>query len=380
MAKLSLLDLPGLRARESAEPGFAAALAAVADRLGLSADYIGAVMSLESGYDPHARNPHGGAIGLIQFMPATAQLLGTTAEALAGMTAIEQLPFVEAFYRKAGRAIRPGVPGDYYMATFLPAFVGKDPSFELARPGNPIYDQNAGLDTNKDGVLTVGDVTQRIDARVAAARARPRFEVDEAAPAPLPKAPPASVPAPPAVVLPSPSSAPPALQSSSFGQLSVPAPVRAVPESHPARELVVFSASVELAEVEANAWTTDRLRAYWRSALLLPDGAHVDGYLHLAWCGVFALWALHEAELCKSTKWQIGRGFIAALELPTTLEPKPGDIAYSAAPYQHHAIVVSVDGDHVHTIDGNQGQTPIKFQTRERKSWTAFYSIEGLLT
>ena len=127
MPTLSYLDLPGLSARESASRGFALALSGVGERLGLDPNYLAAVMSLESGFKPDAVNPKGGATGLIQFMPATATLLGTTASALRQMTAIQQLPFVEAFYRKAGQSIRKNTPGDYYMATFMPAFVGAPP-------------------------------------------------------------------------------------------------------------------------------------------------------------------------------------------------------------------------------------------------------------
>lgn len=169
---VSLLDLPGLRARELAEPGFGYELAEVAQRLGLDPDYIGAVMANESGFKPEATNPHGFATGLIQFMPDTAVRLGTTVDRLRVMTARQQLPFVEAFYRPIAKAIRPAVPGDYYMATFLPAFVGQDSGTVLARKGEQLYDQNAGLDVGHDDVLTIGDVAAKIDATVAAARTR----------------------------------------------------------------------------------------------------------------------------------------------------------------------------------------------------------------
>ncbi len=178
MTLRSFLNLPGLSARESAEPGFALALSAVAERLGLDPDYIGAVMSLESGYRPDAVNPKGGATGLIQFMPATATGLGTSTAALRRMTAIEQLPFVEAFFKVAGRGIRKDVPGDYYMATFHPDFVGRPGDSVIATKGEITYDQNAGLDKNHDGILTVSDVWAAIDQRVANAQALPPLVVD----------------------------------------------------------------------------------------------------------------------------------------------------------------------------------------------------------
>lgn len=170
---VTMLDLPGLASREKAEPGFATALTELGERLSLDPNYIGAVMSLESGFNPKAVNASGGATGLIQFMPATATHLGTSTAALKSMTAVQQLPFVEKYFEQAGRAIRSDVPGDYYMATFYPSFVGRSSDAVIATQGQAVYDQNAGLDVDHDGTLTVGDVTAKIENAVAAARARP---------------------------------------------------------------------------------------------------------------------------------------------------------------------------------------------------------------
>jgi len=146
------------------------------------------------------------------------------------------------------------------------------------------------------------------------------------------------------------------------------------------RELAVFAASVELAEVEAKVWSAERLRAYWRGALGLDADASVDGYLNAAWCGVFVLWCLHEGGIAPDLHWHIGAGFVGPAKLELTKTPKPGDVAYNAH-LQHHAIVVAVEGEDVHTLDGNQGwTTPIKARTRKLIDWTAFYSIERLLT
>ena len=82
---LSFLDLPGLRKLLTKEPAFGTKMAQVAESLGLDASLIMNIMSLESGLNPQAVNPQGGATGLIQFMPETAKRLGTTVEALRQM-------------------------------------------------------------------------------------------------------------------------------------------------------------------------------------------------------------------------------------------------------------------------------------------------------
>jgi hypothetical protein len=169
---------------------FRAELVRLAARLNLDPDGLSAVMSLESGYDPAAVNldclnrlkrPSSQcATGLIQFMPDTARRLGTTVDALRRMGDAEQLEYVEKFFRPfAGRL---QTPGDFYIATFMPAHVGKDPGFVLFEEGESGYAQNSGLDRDRDGRITIGDVTAAIEARYAQGRARPPLEVDETIP------------------------------------------------------------------------------------------------------------------------------------------------------------------------------------------------------
>src|SRR6187551_416202 len=56
-----------------------------------------------------------------------------------------------------------------------------------------------------------------------------------------------------------------------------------------------------------------------------------------AWCGIFALWCLREAGVMPAdVTWEFGKGFLYRLQRTAT--PKPGDIGYIDAPYQHHLI------------------------------------------
>ena len=134
--------------------------------------------------------------------------------------------------------------------------------------------------------------------------------------------------------------------------------------------------------------TQDPLK-YWRG--VLPDTFN-EFQLELYaksrdWCGGFALWCLKEAGLASDITWQDGRGF--CYELTMTTEPKPGDVAYFAHPYQHHAIVESYDRQTgvLVSIDGNQGAptvpgtkiTAVSERERRATQATAFYSIESLI-
>ncbi len=125
---------------------------------GWDVNAIAAVIKIESGGKPDAVNKTSGATGLIQFMPQTAKDLGTTVEALRTMSALGQLDFVERYYERALGGVVPTDPGDYYVAVFMPAYLGRADSDVIATKGEKVYDQNAGLDANNDGELTVGDV------------------------------------------------------------------------------------------------------------------------------------------------------------------------------------------------------------------------------
>jgi hypothetical protein len=148
------------------DPDFNKKLQNIADKLGVDSKDLLAIMKLESRLDPTAVNKHSGASGLIQFMPKTAQSLGTTVEEIRTMSAVEQLDYVYKYFKMVG--VKPGMSlGDLYMATFMPKYVGADDSTVLGKDGDDgfsgkVYAQNKALDTNKDGVITVGDVKQSI--------------------------------------------------------------------------------------------------------------------------------------------------------------------------------------------------------------------------
>lgn len=143
-------------------------LKAISAKLGCAPEDLLGVMESESSVMPSAQNPRGKAIGLIQFMPDTLMGLGWTQgpDVFRSLTADEQLPFVERFYRPhIGKLTSPG---RLYQATFLPATLpGTDESSVIAAPGGPnpgAYRDNILLDTNRDGAITVSDLTARVDA------------------------------------------------------------------------------------------------------------------------------------------------------------------------------------------------------------------------
>lgn len=148
-------------------PEFRVRVREIASDLGCSPDDLMTCMAWESGrsFRPDVKNMAGsGATGLIQIMPSTARGMGTTTAALAKMTAVQQLDWVERYFRPY-RARLKGL-ADLYMAILWPVAVGKPSSFVLfdkndtAHPAR--YRQNAGLDVNRDGKVTKAEAAAKV--------------------------------------------------------------------------------------------------------------------------------------------------------------------------------------------------------------------------
>lgn len=185
----SLLDVPGLH---TTSPEFRARLVELANENDLNADWIAAVISLESGFKPNT--PNGKALGLIQFYRdyfpgiAAAARMDVTWQDLYHLTATEQLPLVIAFYRLQHMTATQR-PVDYLVATFLPNQKGKPRATVLGKQGSKellpgtklslgsIYASNVTYDTNGDRMITIGDLEDRINAVVKAAEERLRIPV-----------------------------------------------------------------------------------------------------------------------------------------------------------------------------------------------------------
>lgn len=128
--------------------------------------YILSCNALETGrtFRPDIRNPKSGAVGLIQFMPkSTAPDLGTTADALAAMSFVDQLDYVFKYFEKYSYIKKCKHLEDYYLSIFYPAHVGKSPDEVVARSGSLLYSQNKGFDADNKGYYTIGDIASAIN-------------------------------------------------------------------------------------------------------------------------------------------------------------------------------------------------------------------------
>jgi hypothetical protein len=155
------------------DQAFRAKVREIAERLGFDPNWLMAIMAFETGrtFLPSQKNIGGsGATGLIQFMPATAKGLKppTTTAKLARMTAVEQLDYVEAYFRPTKSRVRN--LGDCYITVLAgpnSSAIGRPDSYIVWREGSREYNSNRNLDgidkTPVKGYITRGDMVYMVN-------------------------------------------------------------------------------------------------------------------------------------------------------------------------------------------------------------------------
>lgn len=140
----------------------------MAGRLGISAWHALAVMDFETGgtFSPQIKNPYSGFVGLIQFGPDAATEVCTTLYALEQMTAVEQLEYVERYFRMRQRIGALRHLEDVYMAVLYPLAIGRPQSYVLFSMPSVAYEQNAHLDLDGDGAVTKAEASTPVRMRL----------------------------------------------------------------------------------------------------------------------------------------------------------------------------------------------------------------------
>lgn len=146
----------------------------IGETLGVDPNYLMACMAWESAetFRADIKNAAGsGATGLIQFMPSTARMLGTTTAELARLTPEDQLNYVYKYFKPwAGKLNNLG---DVYMAILWPKGVGKPDDYVLWDKGKmpTTFKQNAGLDINKDAKVTRAECLRKVKEKLERGKA-----------------------------------------------------------------------------------------------------------------------------------------------------------------------------------------------------------------
>jgi hypothetical protein len=153
-------------------------LVKVATKLGVNPVDLKTIIKFETAgtFSPSSHDPWNVSVGLIGFTGPTAKALGTSKDALAKMSAVQQLDYVYQFYKMNG--LRPGSDrGTMYMLTFMPAYAYSPDNTVLGQKNGPqlgktglsmhkIWLQNPGFGKSRGkNFFTVGDVKNLINSR-----------------------------------------------------------------------------------------------------------------------------------------------------------------------------------------------------------------------
>lgn len=143
---------------------------AAAEAQGYPRDEVYSTIQIESAWKPHnwyhGVAPEKAAGGLIGFMPFVLKALGWTGTAVEfrAQSSGEQAPWVGKYFAQVKGQWK--YPGDTYVAVAAGGYVGKPDGTPVYKAGTPSYDLNKVWDTDKDGVITVGDLRRVLLTRM----------------------------------------------------------------------------------------------------------------------------------------------------------------------------------------------------------------------
>lgn len=114
------------------------------------------IVTNESGWNPAIRNPVGGAVGLLQWLPAILKDApgSPSADAVASMSRTAQAALVAWSFSKARGYVRSR-PGDAYLWNFVPAYLRAPEATVVYPVGSIGWKVNAGFREPRNGPITV---------------------------------------------------------------------------------------------------------------------------------------------------------------------------------------------------------------------------------
>ena len=145
-------------------PPFKQKTSDIASILGVSPDDLMKVMAAESRIEPTSGNEF--AIGLIQFTDIACEHIGTTRQALAKMSAIEQLDYVYLYFKDYIGKLEDAVDLYWVMCTTKPIGKGDYDVVYDSRSNPSAYNGNAGMDHDKDGKITRRDLKEHLEIQL----------------------------------------------------------------------------------------------------------------------------------------------------------------------------------------------------------------------
>jgi hypothetical protein len=325
-------------------PEFPRLVAQMAQRLGIPAEHLVAVMFFETAttMSPSIRNPSG-ATGLIQIMPVNAarmlgialpnvppepakdapeaekeryrtaaelnkNLLNVAATTLAGMTAEAQLEFVEKHFRGVIGNRKISSLADTYMAVLCPAAVGKGESQAAYKAPTGAYTSNKKLDLDGDGIITAGEATERVRQASLNPQAQWMMSKAKEEAAKLPPLAPSSPARPrsPATAPPS----PPATTPTPHAAKPPSAPAARAPTSAPAARAPTATEAA-IGRIKLDGWMASAIVAELKLQTLVKGFPDISSKLSLS--QLSAIRGAHTTDFADATSVVVGAAIDMAI-------------------------------------------------------------------
>jgi hypothetical protein len=145
----------------------------VSKNLSVNPNWMMEVIKFETAgtFSPSITNSMG-YVGLIQFGEQAAKDLGTTTAKLRAMSAIQQLDYVEKYYKMWYKRLGISKPDsfvDMYLITFFPAAVNKSLDFVIQSSSisaATLAKANPVFDLNKNKQITVAEIQKVMVSRI----------------------------------------------------------------------------------------------------------------------------------------------------------------------------------------------------------------------
>lgn len=124
-----------------------------------NADWLSIVINRESNWNPAIKAKTSTATGLIQFLEATANNLGTTTAKLRNMTVSQQLPYVREYLARMIRQLgKPKNLFQLYLLVHYPAGSKKGLTDKIYSSPSNAYVANKYLDKTNKGYVSGQDI------------------------------------------------------------------------------------------------------------------------------------------------------------------------------------------------------------------------------
>lgn len=134
----------------------------IGNQLGVPADWLLAVMAIESGLSPLARHPYSDARGYLQFIPSVRAAILRRGVPFTP-DPIKQLKVVEAYLLHSlnGKSQLLRGPEDIYTLVLGPGFLGRETLYSIAKTPQA-YKMNNWLDIDRSGAINRPDLRRVI--------------------------------------------------------------------------------------------------------------------------------------------------------------------------------------------------------------------------